>query len=48
MITAPEELLTPRLILRKPLRGDAGDLIGLWAHDPEVTKAMAEMANKGR
>ena len=38
MITAPEELLTPRLILRKPLRGDAGDLIGLWAHDPEVTR----------
>jgi RimJ/RimL family protein N-acetyltransferase len=38
MITAPEQLLTPRLILRKSVRGDAGELIGLWAQHPEVTR----------
>ncbi len=38
MISAPERLLTPRLILRKPARGDAGELLGLWSHDPEVTR----------
>jgi RimJ/RimL family protein N-acetyltransferase len=38
MISAPEQLLTSRLILRKPARGDAGELLGLWWHDPEVTR----------
>jgi len=38
MISAPEQLLTSRLILRKPARGDAGELLGLWSHDPEVTR----------
>jgi RimJ/RimL family protein N-acetyltransferase len=38
MITAPEQLSTPRLLLRKSVRGDAGDLAGLWATDPEVTR----------
>jgi len=38
MITAPEQILTPRLILRKPVRGDAGEITGGWARDPEVTR----------
>jgi RimJ/RimL family protein N-acetyltransferase len=38
MITAPERLLTSRLILRKPVRGDAGKMFDAWAQDPEVTR----------
>jgi RimJ/RimL family protein N-acetyltransferase len=38
MITAPEQLLTPRLMLRKPVRGDAGDIVDGYAQDPEVTR----------
>jgi [ribosomal protein S5]-alanine N-acetyltransferase len=38
MITAPEQLLTPRLVLRKPVREDATGMAAGWAHDPEVTR----------
>jgi RimJ/RimL family protein N-acetyltransferase len=38
MITAPERLLTPRLVLRKPVLGDAGEIFAAWAQDPEVTR----------
>ena len=38
MITAPEQHLTPRLVLRKPVRGDAGDMFAGLAQDPQVTR----------
>jgi RimJ/RimL family protein N-acetyltransferase len=38
MITAPEQILTPRLVLRKPVRRDAGDIFSAYAQDPEVTR----------
>jgi len=38
MITAPEEIPTPRLLLRKPLPGDAHDICASYAGDPEVTR----------
>ncbi len=47
MITAPEQLLTPRLVLRKPVRGDAGALAGLWAQDPEVTRYLMRRSSGG-
>jgi [ribosomal protein S5]-alanine N-acetyltransferase len=38
MITVPGQLLTPRLILRKPLHTDAGDIYTACAKDPDVTR----------
>jgi len=38
MITAPEQILTPRLLLRKPVRTDAGDIFSAYAQDTEVTR----------
>jgi ribosomal-protein-alanine N-acetyltransferase len=37
MITAPEQMLSSRLMLRKPVRGDARDIFDGYARDPEVT-----------
>ena len=45
MITAPEQFLTPRLILRKPVRGDATEIFGAWARDPEVTRYLMRRAD---
>jgi RimJ/RimL family protein N-acetyltransferase len=38
MITGPEQILTPRLQLRKPVPGDARDICATYAGDPEVTR----------
>jgi len=38
MIHAPETILTPRLLLRKPVHGDAQEVFQTYAHDPEVTR----------
>lgn len=38
MITAPERILTPRLLLRKPVPGDAREICASYAGDPEVTR----------
>ena len=38
MIAAPEQILTRRLLLRKPVPGDARDICATYAGDPEVTR----------
>jgi len=38
MITAPERILTSRLLLRKPVPGDAREICTAYAGDPEVTR----------
>jgi RimJ/RimL family protein N-acetyltransferase len=38
MIQAPENIVTPRLLLRKPVPDDAPAVFQEYAHDPEVTR----------
>jgi RimJ/RimL family protein N-acetyltransferase len=38
VIAAPAEILTPRLLLRKPLPGDARSIFDGYAQDPDVTR----------
>jgi [ribosomal protein S5]-alanine N-acetyltransferase len=38
MITAPDRILTPRLLLRKPVPGDAREICASYAGAPEVTR----------
>ncbi len=45
MITAPEQMMTSRLILRKPVRGDAGDIFSSYAQDPEVTRFLMQRSD---
>ena len=37
-MVAPERLLTPRLLLRKPVPSDVHEVEREYAHDPEVTR----------
>ncbi len=41
MRSAPEHLLTPRLLLRRPLASDIEAIFRRYASDPEVTKYLA-------
>jgi len=38
VITAPDTILTRRLLLRKPVPGDAREICASYAGDPEVTR----------
>ncbi len=40
VITAPGEIQTPRLTLRKPVRADAAEIFRQYAGDPEVTRCL--------
>jgi ribosomal-protein-alanine N-acetyltransferase len=38
MVAPPHEIVTPRLLLRKPMLADARDIFDGYARDPEVTR----------